>query len=40
MSSLCNYSDVYVLVKETMTVANTAVAGAAAKNSNKKLIFK
>ena len=40
MSSLCNYSDVHVLVKETITVLNNAVAGAAAKNSIKKLIFK
>ena len=35
-SSLCHYSDVYVLVK----VNNTAGAGAAANNTDKKVIFK
>ena len=30
-SSLCNYSDIYILVSATITVPNTAVAGAAAK---------
>ena len=39
-TSLCDYSDVYILVKGTITVANTAAAGAAANNSNKKVIFK
>ena len=34
-SSLCNYSDAYILVKGTITVANTAAAGAAANNANK-----
>ena len=29
-----------MLVKETVTVPNTASAGAAANNANKKLIFK
>ena len=39
-SSLCDYSDVYILVKGTITVNNTAAAGAAANNTNKKVIFK
>ena len=37
-SSLCNYSDGYILVKETITVA-PATAGAP-NNANKKIIFK
>ena len=39
-SSLCNYSDAYILVKGNITVNNTAAAGAAANNTNKKVIFK
>ena len=39
-SSLCDYSDAYILVKGNITVNNTAAAGAAGNNSNKKLIFK
>ena len=39
-SSLCDYSDAYILVKGTVTVNNTAAAGAAANNANKKVIFK
>ena len=39
-SSLCDYSDVYILVKRTISVINTAAAGAAANNTNKKVIFK
>ena len=40
-SSLCDYSDVYILVKGNITVNNTATAGGAAANDiNKKLIFK
>ena len=38
-SSLCDYSDAYILVKGTITV-NTAAQGAAANNTNKKVIFK
>ena len=38
-SSLFNHSDVYTLVKETLTVANTAAADSNA-NTNKKVIFK
>ena len=38
-SSLCDYSDVYVLVSATMTVSNTS-AGDAAANNIKNLIFK
>ena len=33
-SSLCDYSDAYVLVKGTMTAANTAAADAGANNTN------
>ena len=39
-SSLCDYSDAYVLVKGTISVNNTAAQGAAANNTNKKVIFK
>ena len=39
-SSLRDYSDAYILVKGTITVNNTAAAGAAANNTNKKVIFK
>ena len=39
-SSLCDYSDGYILVKGTITVNNTAAQGAAANNTNKKVIFK
>ena len=36
MSSLCDYSDAYILVKANISVNNTA----AANNTNKKVIFK
>ena len=40
-SSLCDYSDAYILVKGTISVNNTAVAAAAAlNNDDKKVIFK
>ena len=39
-SSLCDYSDAYTLVKGTITVNNTVAQGAAANNTNKKVIFK
>ena len=39
-SSLCDYSDAYILVKGNIAANNTAVAGAAAVNTNKKVIFK
>ena len=39
-SSLCDYSDAYILVKGNITVNNTADNGAAANNTNKKVIFK
>ena len=38
-SSLCDYSDAYILVKGTITVLNTAVADANANNDNKNVIF-
>ena len=39
-SSLCDYSDAYVLVKGTISVNNTAAQGAGANNINKEVIFK
>ena len=39
-SSLCDYSDSYVLVKGTITVNNTDAADADANNTNKKVIFR
>ena len=38
--SLCDSGDAYILVKGNITVNNTAGAGAAANNDNKKVIFK
>ena len=38
-SSLCDYSDAYILVKEAITVNNTRTA-AAPNDGNKKVIFK
>ena len=35
-SSLCGYTDAYTLAKGTITVPNTAAAGAAENNANKK----
>ena len=39
-SSLCDYSDAYILVKGNITVNNTAAEGVAANNAAKKVIFK
>ena len=39
-TSLRDYGDVYILVKGTITVANTAVIAAAGNNIGKKVIFK
>ena len=39
-SSLCDYSDAYILVKRTIAVNNTAAADTDANNDNKKVIFK
>ena len=39
-SSLCDYSDAYILVKGTITVPNTIAAGAAVNNTNKEVIFR
>ena len=39
-SSLCDYSDAYILVKGTISGNNTAADGAAANNANKKVVFK
>ena len=38
-SSLCDYSDAYILVKGNITVNNNAADSAAANNANKKVIF-
>ena len=35
-SSLCDYSDAYLNVKETITVSNTAAVSALVNNTNKK----
>ena len=39
-SSLCNYSDAYIHVKQTITIPNTAAALVVANNANKKALFK
>ena len=39
-SSLCDYSEAYILVKGTISVKNTAAAGADANNNNKQVVFK
>ena len=39
-SRLCDYSDATILVKGTITVGDTSSAGAAANNTNKKVILK
>ena len=40
ISSLCDYSDAYILVKGNISINNNVGAGAAAKNIDKKVIFK
>ena len=37
---LCDYSDAYILVTGTISVNNTAAAGAAINKDDKKVIFK
>ena len=37
--SLCDSSNAYILVKGTIKVDDTSAAGAAANNTNKKVIF-
>ena len=39
-SSLCDYSDVNILSKETITIVNTAASDTVKNNTNKKVIFK
>ena len=39
-SSLCDYGDTYIFIKGNIKVSDTAAAGAAANNTNKKVIFK
>ena len=36
-STLCDYSDAYILLKRNITVDNTAVDGAPANNTSKKV---
>ena len=37
-SRVCDYSDAYTLAKDTIKVANTAVAGAAVNNRDVKIV--
>ena len=39
-SNLCDYSDAYIHVKETITVPNIAATSALVNNTNKKVIIK
>ena len=39
-SSLCDYNDVYVHDKRTITIPNMAATGAVTNNTNKEVIFK
>ena len=39
-SSLCDYSDAYILVKGNISVSNTAAADTDANNTNKNVISK
>ena len=39
-SSLCDYGDAYILANGNISVNNTAVADAAANNTDKKVLFK
>ena len=39
-SSLCDYSDAYILVKGTIAVNNTTGSGANANKTNKKVVLK
>ena len=39
-SSWCDYSDAYIVLKVNITVNNTAGAGAASNNTDKKVMFK
>ena len=39
-SSLCDYSNPYIRIKRTITIPNTATAGASVNNTNKKVMFK
>ena len=39
-SSLCDYSNAYILVKGTITIENIAAQGQVNNDTNKKVIFK
>ena len=38
-SSLCDYRNAYILINGNISINNTAAKGAAANNTNKKVIF-
>ena len=38
-SSVCDYSDAYKFVKDTLTILNKTAAGVAANNVNKKVVI-
>ena len=38
--NLCDYSDAYIFVKETIAVPNPAVEGAAVNDTNRQVVFK
>ena len=39
-SSLCDYSDAYILVKGTMSIKWVAAAAAAVHNNDQEVVFK
>ena len=39
-SSLCDYSDAYILVKETITIAPVPPTAVNPNNNNKEVVFK
>ena len=39
-SNLCDQSDAYILLKETITLPNMPAAGIAVNNTNRKVIIK
>ena len=39
-SRLCDYSEEYILVKETITVTNTAARDQPNNGANKEVVFK
>ena len=39
-SNVCDQSDAYILLKETITLPNMPAAGIAVNNTNRKVIIK